>query len=198
MFDLVITAVSRVTEADTCAVGSRLGPRFGRLDRASQLSLLAVDALGLPWESLPRDRIGICLAARRGSLSTDWEFWRGRAQAGGPSPTLFAYTLPSAALGEVAIRYGLTGPNLCFVGTDGVVLAEAADLIRRGEAAGVACISCDVLSAEAAEALQASATARACALFLQPRGLGNRGALAALGKNDRDMESLCASLSPPK
>src|SRR2546422_8449410 len=134
MTELVVTAASRVTDADVRTAGTRLGTRFGRLDLASQLSLLAVEALGSPWKSLPREHIGLCLAAWAGSLSTDLEYWRRRDEAGGPSPTLFAYTLPSAALGEVAIRHRLTGPNLCFVGGDDWVLSEAADWIRRGEA----------------------------------------------------------------
>ena len=62
----------------------------------------------------------------RDRLSTDVEYWKGRGAGGGPSPTLFAYTLPSAAIGEIAIRHRLTGPNLCFVGEDANVLSEAA------------------------------------------------------------------------
>src|SRR5213595_270808 len=103
MNDLVITAASSVTEAD---LGSaRPGPRFGRLDLLSRLAVLAVESLQVDFDSVPRDRIGICLAVRAGSLTTDVEYWKDRDAAGGPSPTLFAYTLPSSALGEIAIRY---------------------------------------------------------------------------------------------
>src|SRR2546422_8214175 len=118
MTELVVTAASRVTDADMRTAGTRLGTRFGRLDLASQLSLLAVEALGSTWKSLPRGHIGLCLAAWAGSLSTDLEYWRGRGEAGGPRPTLFAYTLPSAALGEGAICHRLARPNLFFLGGD--------------------------------------------------------------------------------
>src|ERR1044071_8902026 len=98
MPDFFITAASKITPADLKT--ARLGPRFGRLDLVNQLALLAVELLGVDFEKRPRERIGICLAAQAGSLSTDVEFWKGRDAVGGPSPTLFAYTLPSAAMGE--------------------------------------------------------------------------------------------------
>src|SRR3954468_22920031 len=93
---IVITGANLVTEDDIA--GARLGKRFGRLDLASQLSLLAVEPLNLG--EIRRERVGICLSATAGSLSTDVEYWNGRDAVGGPSPTLFAYTLPSAAIGE--------------------------------------------------------------------------------------------------
>src|SRR5580692_10117366 len=110
MDKIIITAKTQVTEADLKSV--RLGMRFGRLDLSSQLALMAVESLDLDFGKFSRDRIAICLAARAGSLSTDFVYWQGRDAVGGPSPTLFAYTLPSAAIGEIAIRHRLTGPNL--------------------------------------------------------------------------------------
>ncbi len=170
MTNLVITAASKVTLADTKT--ARLGPRFGRLDPASQLALLAVESLGIDFASLPREHIGICLAARAGSLSTDVEFWKGRDAVGGPSPTLFAYTLPSAAMGEIAIRHKLMGPNLCFTGGERGVLTEAAELIQRGEAEACVCVSIHVISGTAGELIQASPAAWATAVFLARTGAG--------------------------
>src|SRR5262245_5942487 len=132
MDKLIITAASQVNGDDLRT--ARLGSRFGRMDLMSQLVLLAVEWLGIAFGTLPRERIATCLARRSGSVSTDVEYWKGRNTPGGLSPTLFTYTLPSAAIGEIAIRHRLTGPNLCFVGDDSVLLAEASDLIRRGEA----------------------------------------------------------------
>ena len=189
MNNLVVTAASKVTSADTKT--ARLGPRFGRLDPASQLALLAVESLGIDFEKLPRERIGICLAARAGSLSTDVEFWKGRDAVGGPSPTLFAYTLPSAAMGEIAIRHKLTGPNLCFTGDDRHVLTEAAELIRRGEAKACVCVYCNVVSGLAGELIQGSPAAYAVAIFLAQTGAGIS---LSPGEKDRDLESLCAEL----
>jgi 3-oxoacyl-(acyl-carrier-protein) synthase len=164
MDNFVITATSKVVEADLKS--ARLGTRFGRLDLASQLALLAVESLGVDFGKFPRDRIAICLAAKAGSLATDFDFWSGRDAVGGPSPTLFAYTLPSAAIGEIAIRHRLTGPNLCLVGDDKMLLTEATDLLRRGEADGCACVFCEVISPAIAKIIRLSPAACASAFFL--------------------------------
>jgi len=147
-----------VTEADLA--GARMGKRFNRLDRMSQLAVLAVEPLVATLEGVSRDRIGVVLSARAGSISTDVEYWAGRDRVGGPSPTLFAYTLPSSAIGEIAIRHGLRGPNLCFVGGEDLVLAEAQDLVRRGEAEACLGVVCDVVTEEAARVLGEAPGAR--------------------------------------
>jgi 3-oxoacyl-(acyl-carrier-protein) synthase len=165
MSKFVITARNNVTSADVAA--ARLGPRFGRMDLASQLALLAVEPFVAHFDSIPRERIAICLAARAGSLSTDAEYWKGRDAAGGPSPTLFTYTLPSAAIGEIAIRHRLTGPSLCFVGGGDELLAEASDLIERGEADGCVCVFANVVSPSLAEMILATPAASADAFFVR-------------------------------
>jgi 3-oxoacyl-(acyl-carrier-protein) synthase len=169
MNDLLISATSQVTAEVVKA--ARLGTRFGRLDLLSQLALLAVESLGIPFDTLPRERIGICLVAQTGSLSTDTEYWQGRDAVGGLSPTLFAYTLPSAAVGEIAIRYGLKGPNLCFIGARNILQSEAEDMIARGEADGCVCVFCNVLSRNAAEVLKAPPSGEARAFFVNRRVL---------------------------
>ena len=165
MPDLVITARNTVTSADVAT--ARLGSRFGRMDLASQLALLAVEPFAVHFDSVPRDRIAICLAARVGSLSTDVDYWKGRDTAGGPSPTLFIYTLPSAAIGEIAIRHRLTGPALCFVGGGDELLAEASDLIARGEADGCVCVVANVVSPGLAEMISATPAASTHAFFVR-------------------------------
>ncbi len=165
MSKFVITARNTVTSADVAT--ARLGPRFGRMDLTSQLALLAVEPFAAHFDSVPRERTAICLAARAGSLSTDVEYWKGRDAAGGPSPTLFTYTLPSAAIGEIAIRHRLTGPGLCFVGGGDELLAEASDLIERGEADGCVCVFANVISLGLAEIISATPTASADAFFVR-------------------------------
>src|SRR5215813_11080343 len=139
MNKLVVSAASAVTDADLPT--AKMGTRFGRMDLLSQLSLLSVESLGVDFEILERSRIAVCMSVTAGSLATDIEYWKGRNEVGGPSPTLFAYTLPSSAIGEIAIRYRLTGPNLCFVGTDAMLVPEARDLIERNEADGCICVA---------------------------------------------------------
>jgi 3-oxoacyl-(acyl-carrier-protein) synthase len=187
MDNLVITAASKATPADLKT--ARFGPRFGRLDLASQLALVAVESLGIEFDKWPRERIGVCLSACAGSLSTDIEFWNGRDAVGGPSPTLFAYTLPSAAMGEVAIRHKLMGPNLCFTGGDSMLLTEAAELICRGEADAALCLGLKVLTTAALRMIGGDAEAAAIAVFLTREG---QGMPLPPRENDRDMERLCA------
>lgn len=189
MNSLTIAAASVATESGLPS--ARLGPRFGRLDLQSQLALLAVSELKVDFTAFPPDRIGICLATSAGSLATDFNFWKGRHNPGGPSPTLFAYTLPSAAAGEIAIHFRLTGPNLCFVGDDRVPLPEGAAMIRRGEADGCVCVFCEVATADCAPVIPGPPVATACAIFLKRGGNG----LRELREIDRDMKPLCTLIS---
>lgn len=188
MSDVFIIAANSVTQADVTA--ARLGTRFGRMDLASQLSLLAVEPFAPHFDSFVRDRIGIVLAARAGSLPTDVAYWNARNEPGGLSPTLFTYTLPSAAIGEIAIRHRLTGPNLCFVGGSENVLPEAAELLRTNEADACVAVFTHVVSPALTEKISLPEAARACAVFIGRNGPG----VGVLGENRRDMESFCANL----
>src|SRR5207245_11274434 len=85
MDNLVVRPASLVTETNLCS--SRLGQRSSRLDIATGLALLAVESLARKFDTVPRDRIATCLAARAGSLSTDVEHGKGRALVGDPRPT---------------------------------------------------------------------------------------------------------------
>lgn len=188
MNKISIASASVVTEADLKS--ARFGQRFGRLDLQSQLALFAVASLKINFDEFAHDRVGIVLCASAGSLATDFNFWQGRNGVGGPSPTLFAYTLPSAAVGEIAIHFKLTGPNLCFVGDNEIILPEAVDLIQRSQIDGCVCVHCEVISGKLAEIISAPATATAYAVFLK-RGDG----LRELPEFDRDTKSLCALFS---
>jgi len=161
-----ITLTSESTASAEELKSARLGTRFGRLDLCSQLVVLAVEKLAIDFASLPRERIGICLAVKAGSLATDIEYWKGRDSVGGPSPSLFAYTLPSSALGEIAIRHHITGPGLCHFGGEDCLVEEAERLIAEGEADGCICVSCKVITLEVAEILRMPQTAAAKAMFL--------------------------------
>ena len=189
MNSISIISASTITEADLASV--KMGQRFGRLDLQSKLAVAAVGALKVDFSKWPTDRIGICLAASAGSLMTDVNFWQGRNAVGGPSPTLFAYTLPSAAMGEIAIHFRLTGPNRCFVGDDKIILSEAADLIHSGDADACVCVYCETVSDECGAYTGLPQVAAASALFLK-RGEEGRPWRTI----DRDMKALCTLISP--
>jgi 3-oxoacyl-(acyl-carrier-protein) synthase len=188
MSNAFVIATNSVTSADVAS--ARLGTRFGRMDLASQLSLLAVEPFAPHFDAIARDRIAIVLAAQTGSLPTDIAFWNARNELGGLSPTLFTYTLPSAAIGEIAIRHRLTGPNLCFVGDSRDVLPEAAELLRTGEADACVTVFTHVVSPALTKMIPSPEVARAIAVLLARTGPHG----AELGENRRDMESLCVTL----
>ncbi len=191
MNELSIIAASSVNATDL--PGAQLGKRFGRLDLQSQLSLLAVASLKIDFTTFTPDRVGIIFAASAGSLSTDVNFWEGRNGVGGPSPTLFAYTLPSAAVGEIAIHFKLTGPDLCFVGDGKNLFSEARDVIERGEADACVCIFCDAVTADCGKTISTAPIAAAQAVFIA-RGQG----IAELREFDRDTTAFRALISSTK
>jgi hypothetical protein len=123
--------------------------RFGRLDRLSQYAVAAVE-LALQDRPLAAEEAtgaAVCLGTVYGSAGADCEFLAGAGSPAGPSPMVFSYTLPSAAIGEIAIRHRLTGASLCLAGESvevGVtLLGEAVRLIQQGEAKIVICIVAD-------------------------------------------------------
>jgi len=133
-------------------------PRFGRketrrMDRYTQFAVAATaDALAdaqLTITENNRDRIGVFIGTGIGGIGTllaEAEVYRTR----GPnrvSPFLVPMMLPDAAGGQVAITFGMRGPNLglisaCATGSNAI--GEAAETIRRGAA--------DVMVAGGAEA----------------------------------------------
>jgi len=124
--------------------------RFGRMDLLSKYVSVAVEMLGLPLlenQDLPLETTMV-MGTMGGCYGADLDFYRGTIQGDGPSPTMFAYTLPTIALGEIAIRHRLGGASYCFMaGADSGVLAlwESAKLLEAGECQECVCIMADVL-----------------------------------------------------
>jgi 3-oxoacyl-[acyl-carrier-protein] synthase II len=122
------------------------------MDRLSQIALFAaveaVEESGIGAE-IPTERAGVALGTSHGAHLSNELFWRGARGPGGASPALFAYTLPSAAAGEIAIHLGLRGPSLTLVQGRGgglSALAQAADLVAAGTADFMLAGAADVLS----------------------------------------------------
>jgi 3-oxoacyl-(acyl-carrier-protein) synthase len=136
--------------------------RLGRTDRLCQLlvtaSYLAVDNAGDPLGATDPERIGLSFGTGLGCLLTDAEYNRAIVE-GGPaaaSPRLFAYTVSSAAAGEVSIALGIKGANVTahmgFAAGLGAV-GYGVDLIEAGKADVVLAAGADVLGAPIIEAL---------------------------------------------
>lgn len=112
--------------------------RFGRLDSLAKHVVAAVELLGIP---IPRNDMkdndtAVYIGTELGSYEVDMLFYKSTTQPGGASPKLFSYTLPSITIGEVAIRYNITGPNLCISAgelTGLIALWESAVMLRSKE-----------------------------------------------------------------
>jgi 3-oxoacyl-(acyl-carrier-protein) synthase len=137
-------------------------PRFGRMDALSRLALMAVELLGAAFAE--RDAVGVVLETQTGSLLADRQFLRTR------SPSVFTYTLPSTAIGEICIRHKLRGPVLCLLTETGdgrQALAQAQVWLQTGEATSCLCLCADAPGDRPAEAV---------ALYLRD-AVGSDGAL---------------------
>ena len=124
-----------------------------RMDRYTQFAAAvtqeALRDAGLTIDEHNRDRIGVYIGTGIGGIGTlmaEVEVYRAK----GPrkvSPFLVPMMLPDAAGGQIAIMFGMRGPNLgmnsaCASGSN--TIGEAAEVIRRGGA--------DVMIAGGAEA----------------------------------------------
>ena len=125
-----------------------LGDR--RLRRVSRLSLYAVAAARLAFESAPgsenpaapspdapartdADSTGVVLGTSFGSSDYHFEYYE-RLYRGGlreASPLLFSESVMNAASGHVALHFGLRGPSLALVGGEEVGLEAIADAMDR-------------------------------------------------------------------
>ncbi len=123
-------------------------PHFGRLDAYTRLGLAAT-ALALRdagQEAGALRETGIVCTTRYGCLQTDLDFMRSMTVAGGrhPSPALFAYTLPSALVGEAGILFGLTGPAYVTASESDLASLELAlESLSLGEARQMLAGWCD-------------------------------------------------------
>jgi len=156
--DALITGVAiTALGADPFAATLRLSPtRLRRMDRLCALALGAADAAlvdagvdGTTLAALSGPRLGVVLGTRFGCHATSCEYYRGLLAEGprGASPRLFAYTLPSSPLGEVAIHVGAQGPAQAVVsgrqaGLEAIL--RAAELCTSGRADRVVAIVAEV------------------------------------------------------
>jgi 3-oxoacyl-[acyl-carrier-protein] synthase II len=121
-----------------------LGKRDSRrMDRFTQFAIAAVaEAMassGLTVDEGNRGRIGVLLGTGIGGVGTLLKGAQALAERGPHwvSPFMVPMMLPDTASGQVAIHFGLRGPNLavvtaCATGTNAI--GEATEMIRRGAA----------------------------------------------------------------
>lgn len=154
---------SRVAEIPLDVVPPEARTRIGRLDRVCRLALaasyLAVDDACLARPLARPERVGLVFGTGLGCLLSDAEFYdKVVAQgAGAASPRVFAYTVSSAAGGEVSIGLGIQGPNTTLhmgMAAGAGALGYAAELIAGGRADVVLAGGADALDAPLLDALR--------------------------------------------
>ena len=151
-----------------------------RTDRYIQLGLVAareaLDQAGRPerFEGDLAERTGVILGTGLGGVGTLIDGFTTNALRGPDriSPFLIPMGIPNIGAGQVAIQFGMTGPNFTTVSacaTGGHALGESSEIIRRGDA--------DVMVAGGAEAAIYEAT------------LGGFAAMRALSTRNDDPEA---------
>jgi 3-oxoacyl-[acyl-carrier-protein] synthase II len=126
-----------------------------RTDRYIQLGLVAareaIAAAGLPdrFEGELAERTGVILGTGLGGVGTLIDGFSTNALRGPDriSPFVVPMGIPNIGSGQIAIQFGMTGPNFTTVSacaTGGHALGESSEIIRRGDA--------DVMVAGGAEA----------------------------------------------
>lgn len=125
--------------------------RLARTDRLCQLSLVAVERALADFGAPLPSPAAVVHESGLATIGTNDAFYRKllRRGARGVDPKRFPYTSPNAAPGEIAIAFGLHGPNLAVLPglTGGLsALAVADRLLRHGRAGSAVVVGADVLS----------------------------------------------------
>jgi len=150
---LNVRIAGEVHDLDASAILDRKELR--RTDRYIQMALVAVrealDEADLParFEGDLAERTGVILGTGLGGVGTLIYGFVTNAVRGPDriSPFLIPMGIPNIGAGQVAIQFGMTGPNFTTVSacaTGGHALGESSEIIRRGDA--------DVMVAGGAEA----------------------------------------------
>jgi len=111
-------------------------PKFFKMDLLCKWAWVAAEYLltenGMPvYAGIPGEKIAVVLFTGSGCLEADKKYYDTLNTV--PSPSLFVYTLSNIMLGEICIRHGFKGEQLCMAaeGFDsGELLFWAEDLLR--------------------------------------------------------------------
>jgi 3-oxoacyl-[acyl-carrier-protein] synthase II len=140
---LSVRIAGQVRDFDPSRVLDRKDQR--RMDRYMQLGLVAareaMDQAGLPerLEGELAERTGAILGTGLGGVGTLEDGFTTDVTRGPDriSPFLIAYGIPNVGAGQIAISFGMTGPNFATVSacaTGGHAIGEAFETIRRDDA----------------------------------------------------------------
>jgi hypothetical protein len=88
-------------------------PKFFKMDPLSRVAFLAAELLLPAAIKAPKHKIATVISTSSGCLEVDKKFDESRKTLA--SPALFVYTLPNIMLGEIDIRHGFKGEQMCTV-----------------------------------------------------------------------------------
>lgn len=113
----VVTHSQLASAADWYAAMGYSYPKFYKMDVLCQWAWLAAETLlaqggDAVYEGLDKEKIAVVLQTHDGCLEVDKKYLATLDAI--PSPALFVYTLPNIMLGEVCIRHGFKGEQLCM------------------------------------------------------------------------------------
>ena len=95
-------------------------PKFFKMDNLCKLGMLVTELAirnNADFEKYSKERTAIVLSNNASSIETDRNHIKTIADKSQyfPSPAVFVYTLPNIVIGEIGIKYKLTGENAFFV-----------------------------------------------------------------------------------
>lgn len=88
-------------------------PKFFKMDILSRVAFLATELLNPDLTELDKGKIAVVLSTKSGCLEVDKKFEASRKEIA--SPALFVYTLPNIMLGEICIKNGFKGEQMCTI-----------------------------------------------------------------------------------
>lgn len=86
-------------------------PKFFKMDLLSKVAFLAGELLIPEITQLNKENIAVVLSTKSGCYDVDLKFEESRKEFA--SPALFVYTLPNIMIGELCIRHGFKGEQMC-------------------------------------------------------------------------------------
>jgi hypothetical protein len=98
-------------------------PKFFKMDNLSKTGFLAAELLlkgtSVDTQDL-KSNVAVVLMTGNASLDTDRNFQSTINDPASffPSPSIFVYTLPNIMLGEICIRFKITGEGMVFIGPE--------------------------------------------------------------------------------
>lgn len=94
-------------------------PKFHKMDELCKLAVLSAEVLFDEelLSSFDLQKTGMLIYNQHSSIDADLRHQQSVSDTDHllPSPAVFVYTLPNIMLGEICIRYGITGENLCLI-----------------------------------------------------------------------------------